>query len=69
MSSPACYARLSFAVQHNLPMLASAPVLGAQSDFEAIRSGYVAITAAQTAGSAVVDPQPDLAKRTLGLDH
>jgi hypothetical protein len=51
------------------PMLTVAAVLGAPLDFEAMRTRSIAVAAAGTAGTAIMDHELDLAKRARGLDH
>lgn len=50
-------------------MLAASSVLQTLPHIETVRSCYIAVTAAGTAGSLVMDPQLDIAQRALSLDH
>ncbi len=50
-------------------MLAVLAMLRASPDLQEIRPRRVAVAAARTATPTVMDPQFDLAERTVALDH
>ena len=50
-------------------MLTTPTVLRALPDLKAVGADYVAVAAAETAGTTVMDSQFDLAKWAFSLDH